>query len=485
MIKRVLIVIFLLVSSKHIIAQNEIDALRYSFITYGGTARYMGMSGAFSALGADFSVLSTNPAGIGMFKKSRVVFAPGVISTNSSADYLNENTKDEFISANMNSLGLILNLKSYKEDDTGWRTVAFGVGYNRLRNFSSDITIAGVNDNSSLLDLFMINSDGYHPDNLYDPEWIAFDTYGTDTIPDSDYTYINPLWDIYGEHQKKLIQTSGGIGEFVFSLGGNYENIIQIGATFGIQNIRYYEVSEFTEYTDTLDFESFNYIENLETKGTGFNFKFGMIYRPVNFFRLGLAFHTPTFYTMKDIYSYSMQTNWRSPDVDGYTEYYAETSEYEYIYEFYSPFRTVAGVAFILSKIGIISADYEYVNYGKARLRADDYDFETENNIITNSYTSGHNFRLGTEIRLAPIYLRGGISYYSSPKSLTYDANGSISAYSLGVGLKTKNVYIDIAFNHSFTTKEYLMYEYDFGMDEKANLNLAEDQINFTLGYKF
>lgn len=486
MIKRVFIIVLLLISTKHIIAQNENDALRYSFITYGGTARYMGMSGAFSALGADFSVLSTNPAGIGMFKKSRFVFAPGSISTSSSADYLGENTQDELIRATINSFGFILNLKSYKEDDSGWRTVAFGAGYNHLKNFSGDITIEGVNNNSSLLDLFMINSDGNHPDDLYDPEWMSFMTYATDTIPNSGYEYTHPLIGIYGEHQKKLIKTQGGIGEYVFSLGGNYDNIIQIGTTFGIQNIRYSEVSEYTETTDTLDFQSFNYIENLETKGAGYNFKFGMIYRPVNYFRVGLAFHTPTFYTMKDIYSYSMDSEWRqSPDISGDMNFNATAGEYEYDYEFYSPFRMVAGVAFILSKIGIFSADYEYVNYSKARLRADDYDFETENNRISESFVNGHNFRAGAEIRLAPIYLRGGISYYSSPTNSTFDANGSIKAYSLGIGLKTMNTYIDIAFNHSFTSKNYLMYEYDPGMFETAGLNLIEDQINFTIGYKF
>jgi len=486
MIKRTFVIILLLISSVNFFAQNETDALRYSYLTHGGTSRYVGMSGAFSALGADFSVLSTNPAGIGMFKKSRFVFSPGVISTNSTTNYLNENTSDELISANINSLGLILNIKSYEEDETGWRTVAFGVGYNHLKNFSDDITIEGVNNNSSLLDLFMLNSDGYHPEDLGDIEWMAFDTYATDTLENSDYTYINPLFlENYGEHQKKVIKTKGGIGEWVFSLGGNYQNIIQIGATFGIQNIRFSSVTEHTETTESSDFENFKYIENLETQGTGYNFKFGMIYRPVNFLRVALAFHTPTFYTLSDVYSYSMQTNWRSADVDGNTQYNATAGEYDYYYEFYSPHRTVAGIALILSRIAIISADYEYLNYGKARFRADDYEFEDENNRISEAFNDGHNFRVGTEIRLAPIYLRGGVSYYSSATSATYDANGSVKAYSLGIGLKTMNTYIDFAFNHSFTNQDYLMYEYDPGMYESAKLNLVEDLISITFGYKF
>ncbi len=60
----------LLMVSSLIFAQNEVDALRYSFIRHGGTARYTAMSGAFGALGSDFSSLSTNPAGIATFKGS-------------------------------------------------------------------------------------------------------------------------------------------------------------------------------------------------------------------------------------------------------------------------------------------------------------------------------------------------------------------------------------------------------------------------------
>ncbi len=47
-----------------VIAQNVDDALRYSQIFYGGTARFMSMGGAFTALGGDISSLSQNPAGL-------------------------------------------------------------------------------------------------------------------------------------------------------------------------------------------------------------------------------------------------------------------------------------------------------------------------------------------------------------------------------------------------------------------------------------
>ena len=57
-------------------AQNEIDALRYSTHNLNGTARYTAMGGAFSSLGAEFSALSQNPAGIGMYQFSEITFTP-------------------------------------------------------------------------------------------------------------------------------------------------------------------------------------------------------------------------------------------------------------------------------------------------------------------------------------------------------------------------------------------------------------------------
>jgi len=483
--RKFILIFFLLVPSYLIIAQSEVDALRYSFTTHGGTARYMGMSGAFGALGADFSSLSTNPAGIGTFKKSRFMFSPIFMMNGVSADYRGENTINENVFVNMNNFGLILNLKPYEDDDSGWKSVAFGIGYNKLRSFNSDVTIKGYNENSSMLDQFMLNSDGFDPDNISEVNFHAYNTYLTDVIENSDNLYIHPYFDYYFVNQEKRITKKGGIGEYVFSLGGNYADVFQIGASFGIQNIRYKETSKYSEQSDSTDLNSFVFSENIETKGTGYNFKFGLIYRPTNFTRIGVAFHTPTFYKLKDIFSYSMESFWRTPDNDGNSDYYSETDgENEYTYELYTPMRVVTSAAFVIARYGIISADYEYVNYGRSRLRAEDYDFEVENETIKSSYNSGHNIRLGTELRLAPFFIRGGVSYYGSPHSKKFNAVGAVKGYSLGAGLKSQNVYIDIAFNHSFFDTDYQLYDYGDGT-EVSKLSITEDFINFTLGYKF
>lgn len=501
--RKIYLTFFLLLLSYLIVAQNEVDALRYSFITHGGTARYTAMSGAFGALGADFSSLSTNPAGIGTFKKSRFMFSPIFLLSSTNADYRDEKTDNEKISFNMSNFGLVLNLKPYEDDDSGWKSVAFALGYNRLRNFNNEITIRGYSEESSMLDQFALNSNDKSPDVLYDDyyevEWLAWAAELTDVLDETDYTYDHQYFYQTYLNQEKRIKTRGGISEIVFSLGGNYADKFQIGASFGIQNVRYLEKSEYTESSDSTDLESYTFTENLETKGAGYNFKFGLIYRLNNFIRFGAAFHTPTFYKLKDVFSYSMESNWREPDGNGDTRYYYSTEDFydgatesEFTYELYTPMRVVTSAAFVIGRYGLISADYEFVNYSRARLRAEDVEFNVENDNIKELYNTGHNFRLGTEIRLAPVFVRGGVSYYGSPYSKKLNATGAIKGYSLGLGLKTQNVYVDIAFNHTFYLQNYKMFDYLYfnGSEfevapEVSKLSLTEDFINFTIGYKF
>lgn len=490
--RKISLTIFLLAFSCLLHAQDEVDALRYSFLTHGGTARYMGMSGAFGALGADFSSLSTNPAGIGTFKRSRFMFSPVFMMNTVDAKYMGETTPNENVFFKLNNFGLVLNLVPYEDDETGWKSVAFAMGYNNLRNLSRDILITGSSDRSSMLDLFMLNSDTYTPEQLVEgsPEFLAYDTYLTD-VDLANNLYYHPYLSRDLVTQRKKLETRGGVGEYVFSLGGNYADKFQIGATFGIQNIKYKQVNEFTEGSDSTDLSSYTFNENIETTGTGYNFKIGFIYRPDNLVRIGLAFHTPTFYKLKDIYSYSMESYWRTPDDFGNSDYYSDTNgDFEYNYELYTPMRVVTSLAIVLARYSIISADYEYVNYSRARLRSeypDDFNIANEN--IKNYYNSGHNIRLGAEVRLAPVYLRGGVSYYGSPTSTKINAHGAIKGYSLGLGLKSEQVYIDVAFNHSFYDVDYKMYDYlqedgSIG-SEFSTLSMTEDYLNFTIGYKF
>ncbi len=74
--KHILLAIIIVTTKTY--AQNEIDALRYSSSDLSGTARYTGMGGAFGALGGEFSGLSSNPGGIGMYQFSEFTCSPKI-----------------------------------------------------------------------------------------------------------------------------------------------------------------------------------------------------------------------------------------------------------------------------------------------------------------------------------------------------------------------------------------------------------------------
>ena len=59
-------------------AQSFSDALRYSRLDRNGGARSIGVMGTLGALGADFGVLSTNPAGLASYRRSELALSPGL-----------------------------------------------------------------------------------------------------------------------------------------------------------------------------------------------------------------------------------------------------------------------------------------------------------------------------------------------------------------------------------------------------------------------
>ena len=76
-------------------AQNAYDAERVLGSDLNGTARYVGMGGAMSALGGDISVIGTNPAGIGIFRSNDFSVSFGVNNTATESLYNGTSMKED------------------------------------------------------------------------------------------------------------------------------------------------------------------------------------------------------------------------------------------------------------------------------------------------------------------------------------------------------------------------------------------------------
>ncbi len=478
--KKILAILLTVSLSITVFAQNENDALRYSLINYGGSARFSGLSGAYGAVGADFSSLSQNPAGIGLFRKSEFVITPVFSGNNTTSTFRGNTLDDHRNTAYLGNIGFV-----FTQNMNGMAgpivQMQFGFGVNMMSMFSNRMRLTGFNNENSLLTTY-VNEANSNPKPLSD-----WDNFGAGLAWDVNlifYDSTNSKWaadmERGGIQQTKSIETQGSTNETVLSAGANISDKLYLGVTFAFPFIRYREDSRYTEEdTKNLNtyFKSFTRTEYLETRGSGFNFKAGFIYKPVEFLRIGGAIHTPTnYYNMSDNYSATMNS-----DFDKDLPYSKTSPSGYYDYELKTPFRAMGSVAVLFGKFGLISADYEYIDYSASRLWASDYSFSTENNSIREDYTSANNFRFGAELKAGIAAFRGGYSIYGTPYSGTDGSKGGRTGFSLGAGIREKGYYADFSYNHTSSESYYYMYNIAPSSLNTTNTNAY----SLTLGLRF
>jgi hypothetical protein len=360
-----LIILVVLGWSAGVFAQNVDDALRYSQIFYGGTARFMSMGGAFTALGGDISSLSQNPAGLGVFRSSEFTITPQLFHIKTSAGF-NGTNSDYLYNFNLNQIGIVSNLIS-NDKETGLITLNFGYSFNKTNNFNQNILIQGINNSSSMADYWAGVGNGTLYKNLSGAEGIAYDAWVIDTITGSGANRYGTVYNnygdnssVYGQNVRRLVTNEGYTGEHALSIGGNYSNKIFFGATLGISQLRYtshYEQLESTDQALPTAFKNFTYTNYYQDNGTGYSLKIGAIIKPIETVRIGLAFHSPTWYRISEYFYDNITSNF----TDG-GHYESANDPMRFRYALATPFRALAGVAVQIKKIGLISADYEYVD---------------------------------------------------------------------------------------------------------------------------
>jgi len=151
--KRILIISSLLLSAYLLQAQYAEDALRYSQIYYQGTARNMATGSALGAMGADFSTLSSNPAGLGMYRGGEFSITPEIFNRKITSTYNGTTSEDARTNFDLSNVGLVTS-KNISRGGNGWKYFNFGFGMNRLNNYNSNSVIQGMNPNNSRIDVY-------------------------------------------------------------------------------------------------------------------------------------------------------------------------------------------------------------------------------------------------------------------------------------------------------------------------------------------
>lgn len=495
-------------------AQEPADALRYSWYVPGATARIQATGGAMGSLGGDITATFVNPAGLGFYKTGDFVLSPAFRFGRTNSTYFNRTEKETNQKFTWGTSGFVFGGGDGKGN---LRSAAFSIAYNRTADFNSNILYRGQNNLSSYSQKFLeeINRNNIKDGNVLASQYpfgssLAFNTYWIDTVGGStngNFNFQSRSANILstGLLQQNTVATRGGIDELAFALGVNIKDKLMLGGTLGVPILHYRRQGEFLEADATSNFNNnFNYAlvnETLRTTGVGLNLKAGMIYKPKEFWRLGLAVHSPTLYNLTDRYETSITADVEKGQVlTDYSLDYTNNAPSEFKYTFISPYKVIGSISYVLREIqdvtkqkGFLTADVEYVNYRAASFRPDNgtnVDQSTKNYLqeltkaVDNAYKAAFNLRVGGELKFTTVMVRLGAAFYGNPYQNVNGEKGSRLNLSGGLGYRNKGFFVDLTYVHAINKDVYFAYRLANAPYQGAQLKNTTGNVFLTIGFK-
>ena len=521
-------------------AQTWQDALLFSENNYSGTARGVGMGNALTAIGGDAGSLIFNPAGSATASYSQFMITPGITfsftNTQASADnleaYKGESVGNTFARMKLPNIGIVLNMETGRR--SGLRRMSLGFVVNSTNNFTGRFKTAGINGDNSYAASLASSADGYAEnvmanENWYYsgdptrmPAWVDMTGYRsgmfngvsgrdgayvalTEIIDeDGNFRLAAPVYQQYGQ------QSYGAKTDAILNFAMDFSDRLYVGANLGITALRY-NLSEFwsempdnpadfptIRYSDgtTAQFESLRMNRKYRLNGNGLYLKVGALWRPVDGLRVAAAIQTPTIINLTERYAYSGEVN-----LGGKFQSSASSPEDEWIYALVSPFRANVGVAYTLGTKAVLSADYEFVNYGQARFksRTSDYEYSVGNfsdvNLdIKDLLGPSHQLRVGAEFKInSDFSLRAGYNLTTGAQRNYLDGNIAVPlssearlaqlkhSVSAGVGYSFGSLFIDAAVRARFVPKDYVIpYYYYYAPNASQYYNKVVDDAILT-----
>lgn len=530
------------------VAQTQYDAARFSGSELNGTARFVGMGGAMSALGADISVIGTNPAGIGLFRSHDLSLSFGFNKNVTNSNLGGTEVKDERTRASFDQLGFVYSTKIGNKTDLRYFNIGFN--YHKMANFNRQFSSRGNLNGSSLswqMQDMMLGTGAYQNQASYDAlldaenPYTSSAYYGTpflgsmgvrtglvDDVTGNDGSFGMMGWN--GASGDYYSREEGGINAYEFNLSFNVQDRFYFGATLGVYDVNY---SRYSSYYETVlddkgnDNGSFQLNNWFTTDGAGLDLKLGVIVRPMEYspFRIGFAVHTPIWYSLNDRYTATLGTDilaFPEKYTENLSDYYAPDASYLLEYQLATPWKFNVSMGTTFSNVLAVDAEYEFANYAKARYKdAGGYDLAAANGAVDKYLKNVHTFRIGMEAKFTPQFsFRAGYNYVTSPiadNSARYVPNLSTNkadyiwfdetrtdpeyhnlkarnTLTLGLGYRGKSIYADVAYKYDFYKSDFYMFDdYRFSNDgnsivsrnSAAAVNHDRHQLLLTLGVKF
>lgn len=535
--KKISVISALMIVGISAMAQDTYENARMLSGDLNGTARYVGMGGAMEALGADISTISTNPAGIGMFRRSWAGLSLGAVSQQGV------NKFDNLSKTNM----------SFDQAGFVWASrtgessyVNFAFNYRKGKNFDQILSADAVMGQNSLSNVvFIKDAAGDYTLENKNGAWMGM--YGRDLS--NSFTQMDEVV-ANGMTMDDLTQTTaftrdiaaddyyfdrahrGWTADYDINISGNIRDRFYWGVTLGIHDVNYHGYSDYEErywYTDNgVD----NYPVNIALEderwidATGADLKFGAIFLPIEEspFRIGLSLATPTWYEVKSENNTTFYNDlYRDGYLDWGNEKYSLSNVYEYKY--YTPWKFGLSVGHTINNCLALGASYEYSDMGAASTRIyngryNSYDEEqTDPDRVMNKHTDNtlkgvSLLKVGLEYKPDPsLAVRLGYNYQSSMynedgyknTSLDSPSNAYVSTadytnwdatnrITCGLGYKKDHLNVDLAYQYSVTKGTFYPFAADavnftdgtfVNPTSPADVSFKRHQLLLTLGYTF
>jgi len=517
--KKYLLLINLFISTA-IFAQVPEDALRYSFYPQNGTARNLAIGGAMGSLGGDINATFVNPAGLGFYKTGEFVLSPGFLLNNNKANFRETSNQNKNNNFGYGTSGWVWGFGTrYKPKVSN----AISLAITQTANFNNSIQYKGLNNYSSFSEQFAeeFAKSGYSIDEVLNTNSplpygaaTALYTYLIDTV--SSIVNGQRVYQVKGAPEyildaKQAIRqemnrtTKGGINEFAIAFAHNNDDKWFWGATLGLPLVYYNSTTNFKEFDTSKNlsnhFQQFEYTDDFTTKGLGLNAKLGIIFRPQEYIRLGLAVHTPTFMALTDTRTTTIHTLLENPDGNfkGTSQTFTNNQPGESKYTQTTPFKAILSASYVFREVSnvkkqraFITADVEYVNHKGSRFGSDN-EAPTENEkayykqlntVVKDEYKGSFNFKLGGELKFNTIMGRLGFAYYGNPYAAA-PSKVNRMLLSGGLGYRNKGMFIDLTYVHAITKDIDLPYRLEDRANTYASLKQQRGNIAATVGFKF
>jgi hypothetical protein len=475
---------------------SSADAVRLSTDNINGTARFRAMSGAFGAVGGDLSAINVNPAGGAVFIYNAGTASLTSYNISNNTRYFGTNSKQKDNAVELNQLGAIFVFNNSNEEAT-WRKLTIGFNYENTNNLDNSIFSRGINPQQSIADYFVPYAQGTTLNTLENAyfedldfagqqAYLGYNAYIFDPLDNtnsnnSTYTANANIRTSNGFYQENSMATTGFNGKVAINFATQFKNWLYLGANLNVHFTDYIKTTSFYEEYNAAStgLQSVRFNNERYTYGGGFSLNLGAIAKVTEAFRVGVAYESPTWYSLQDELTQSISSYCADCDGSG-TNIFVTDPGVTMILDDYSvrtPAKWTGSLAYVFGTRGLISVDASIKDYSTTEFTSDGYG-DINNDLDTNLGLS-REVRVGAEYRIKSFSLRGGFRYEESPYKNT-DAVSDLRSFSGGFGYAFGNSRLDLAYSYFRRDMDNTLFN---GPDQNPVARVKSDNNNVTLSY--